>query len=93
MNNENIDFDYCAYITRNGVMRCGSDHINPENKYKKILFDTLQLFRKELCSGQFQDWKDADDWLFSRLNLTESDVIDIYRDRDVVYTGSCKKGD
>ena len=72
-----------------------ANHINPVEKEllkcKEVLYDTWQLFRKELCSGQFQDWKDADDWLFSNLNVTEDYVLDIYRGRDVVYTGSCKK--
>ena len=31
--NENIDFDYCAYITRNGVMRC-DDVMFDEDSFK-----------------------------------------------------------
>lgn len=31
MNNENIDFDYCAYITRNGVMRCDDTMFNEDS--------------------------------------------------------------
>lgn len=63
---------------------------NYVNHYRESLYEVLELFRNTLCEG-FQDWKDADDWLFSRLNLTESDIADIYRGRAIVYTGSCKK--
>lgn len=63
-----------------------------ESKYREMLYDTLQLFRREL-RDKFQDCKDADDWLFSNLNLTKEDALDIYRHRDFVYLGSCKEGE
>jgi hypothetical protein len=62
---------------------------NKTDRYREILFEVLELFRKELYD-EFNDWKDADDWLFSNLTLTESDVADIYRGRSIVYTTSCK---
>lgn len=58
--------------------------------YKETLYEVLELFRKTI-NKDFNDWKDADDWLFSNLNLTRKDVSDIYKGRSMVYTESCKK--
>ena len=50
-----------------------------------LMRQTLELLRNEvqtrrLSSGEkeFSDWKDADDWLFSVLNLTSGDLDAIY---------------
>ena len=47
-----------------------------------LMRQTLELLRNEvqirsLSSGEkeFSDWKDADDWLFSVLNLTSGDLM------------------
>ena len=61
-----------------------------ENYYKECLYEVLELFRNTI-NKDFGDWKDADDWLFSNLNLTEKDISDIYRGRSIVYIVSCKK--
>lgn len=58
--------------------------------YKENLYEVLELFRKTI-NKDFDDWKDADDWLFSNLNLTEKDVLNIYKGRSMVYVASCKK--
>lgn len=60
--------------------------------YKENLYEVLELFRKTI-NKDFDDWKDADDWLFSNLNLTEKDISDIYRGRSIVYVASCRKED
>lgn len=71
-----------------------ANHIHPMekqlNKYRETLFLVLNRYRNELYE-QFQDWKDVDDFVFSRLDLTEAEVHDIYRGRGYVFTGSCKK--
>jgi hypothetical protein len=57
-----------------------------------ILFELLELIRKE-AGQKFHDWKDADDWLFSELDITKAEVDEIYRDRGVMtFTASCKGG-
>ena len=61
-----------------------------ENYYKERLYEVLELFRNTI-NKDFSDWKDADDWLFSNLNLTEKDISDIYKGRSIVYIASCKK--
>lgn len=65
-------------------------NIYKENYYKERLYEVLELFRNTI-NKDFRDWKDADDWLFSNLNLTEKDILDIYRGRSIVYIESCKK--
>lgn len=57
---------------------------------KDLFFETLQMLRG--CTrDMFTDWKDNDDWLFSELNFTKSEIDEIYDGRGVlVYTGSCK---
>ena len=66
-------------------------HINEVDYYKENLYEVLELFRKTI-NKDFDDWKDADDWLFSNLNLTQKDISDIYKGRSMVYVASCKKG-
>lgn len=44
--------------------------IDEIDRYKENLYEVLELFRKTI-NKDFDDWKDADDWLFSNLNLTE----------------------
>ena len=65
-------------------------HIDEIDRYKENLYEVLELFRKTI-NKDFDDWKDADDWLFSNLNLTEKDISDIYRGRSIVYVASCRK--
>lgn len=57
-------------------------------RYKQILFEVLEFLRKEL-NPKFYDWKDCDDYIFANLNLTKSELEQIYKDKDVmVYYGS-----
>lgn len=60
------------------------------DRYKENLYEVLELFRKTI-NKDFDDWKDADNWLFSNLNLTEKDISDIYKGRSIVYVASCRK--
>ena len=50
---------------------------------KALLFETLELFRKEI-GPKFSDWKDADDWLFSSLSITKDELQAIYAGHDVL---------
>lgn len=53
---------------------------------KALLFETLELFHKEIAP-KFSDWKDADDWLFSSLSITKDELQAIYADHDVMVYG------
>lgn len=57
------------------------DDLSP--RAKALLFETLELFRKELAP-KFSDWKDADDWLFSSLSITKDELQAIYAGHDVL---------
>lgn len=57
------------------------DDLSP--RAKALLFETLELFRKELAT-KFSDWKDADDWLFSSLSITKVELQAIYAGHDVL---------
>jgi len=59
-----------------------NDRLSP--RAKQLLFQTLELLRKELGS-RFSDWKDADEWLFSELDFTKEELAQIYKDRGVLY--------
>ena len=48
---------------------------------KELLFQTLELLRKEV-QPKFSDWKDADDWLFSELDYTKDELAQIYAGHD-----------
>ena len=65
-------------------------NLNLIDHYRENLYEVLELFRKTI-NKDFDDWKDADDWLFSKLNLTEKDISDIYKGRSIVYVASCRK--
>lgn len=67
-----------------------STNLNLIGHYRENLYEVLELFRKTIYKD-FDDWKDADDWLFSKLNLTEKDISDIYKGRSIVYVASCRK--
>lgn len=60
------------------------DDLSP--RAKALLFETLELFRKEIAP-KFSDWKDADDWLFSSLSITKDELQAIYADHDVMVYG------
>ena len=60
------------------------DALSP--RAKALLFETLELFRKEIAP-KFSDWKDADDWLFSSLSITKDELQAIYADHDVMVYG------
>lgn len=65
---------------------------NKEDRYRELLFEILELTRNKLCSsGEFDDWKDTDNWLFSKLSLTKSELADVYRGRSIVYIESVKE--
>ena len=65
-------------------------NLNLIDHYRENLYEVLELFRKTIYKD-FDDWKDAYDWLFSNLNLTEKDISDIYKGRSIVYVASCRK--
>ena len=84
-------------ISTNHAYDCGFEdclaqntNLNLIDHYRENLYEVLELFR-ETINKDFDDWKDADDWLFSKLNLTEKDISDIYKGRSIVYVASCKK--
>jgi len=59
-----------------------------DHRAKELLYETLQLFRKEI-QPKFQDWKDADSWLFSSLQITKSELQEIYDGKtDLIYIAS-----
>ena len=60
------------------------DDLSP--RAKALLFETLELFRKEIAP-KFSDWKDADDWLFSSLSITKDELQAIYAGHDVLVYG------
>lgn len=54
-----------------------------------ILFNVLEFIRKQVRDN-FSDWKDADDWLFSNLDITKRELDEIYADSDeLVHCESC----
>ena len=71
----------------NDIKLASSNHdedLSP--RAKALLFETLELFRKEIAP-KFSDWKDADDWLFSSLSITKDELQAIYADHDVMVYG------
>ncbi len=50
---------------------------------KNLFFETIEMLRKTI-SKDFYDWKDADDWLFSELNFTKQELLEIYEGRDTM---------
>ena len=61
-----------------------------------LMFETLELLRKTVtASDDFRDkdWKDADDYIFSELQFTVEDLMNLYQGKDVMlYTGSAIEG-
>lgn len=58
-----------------------------------LLFQTLQLLRKETAKYTTCDWKDIDDHLFSILDFTDEELTNLYAGRDaLIYTGSAIPG-
>ena len=56
---------------------------------KDLFYEVLELLRKEVrTSSDFRnrDWKDADDYIFSALHLTQGDIAEIYSGRRGWYT-------
>lgn len=59
-----------------------------DKRTRKLHYQTLQLLRRSI-RDLFSDWKDADDWLFSQLEFTKSELSEIYDGRgELVYFGS-----
>lgn len=56
--------------------------IRLDNHTKELLFQTIELLRKE-AQPKFSDWKDADDWLFSELDYTKDELAQIYAGHDI----------
>ena len=54
------------------------------HRYRQLLFQVLEMLRKAI-TPRFYDWKDADDWLFSELDITKSELAQIYEGREVCY--------
>ena len=61
-----------------------------------LLFNTLELLRKELRkSDDFRDgdWKDVDDYIFSELDFTVEDLMNLYHGKNqYLYAGSAIEG-
>ena len=53
-------------------------------RQKDLFFETLQMLRA-CVKPRFYDWKDADDWLFSELGFTKSELAEIFAGRGVLY--------
>ena len=56
---------------------------------KGLFYEVLELLRKEVrTSSDFRnrDWKDADDYIFSALHLTQGDIAEIYSAAGAWYT-------
>ena len=49
-----------------------------------LLFSTIQLLRETL-KPQFSDWKDADDYIFSKLDFTRTELKQIFKNRGTLY--------
>lgn len=63
-----------------------------QKRAKQIAFQAIQLLRRtSMESGGFEDWKDADDWIFSEMDLEIDEVNEIFADypNTQVYIGSC----
>lgn len=63
---------------------------------KDLFYEMLELLRKEVrASADFRnrDWKDADDYIFSALHLTQGDIAEIYSGRrTLIYDKSAIEG-
>ena len=63
-----------------------------DKRTRELHYQTLQLLRRSI-RDLFSDWKDADDWLFSELEFTKSELSEIYDGRgELVYLGSAVDG-
>lgn len=66
------------------------------NREKQMFFETLELLRETVRNSRdFEeaDWKDVDDYIFSRLCLTVGDLYEIYHDRStLIYMASAIEG-
>lgn len=60
------------------------NHKQMPHRYRQLLFQALEMLRKAV-TPRFYDWKDADDWLFSELDITKSELAQIYEGREVWY--------
>lgn len=59
-------------------------------RQKDLLLQTLQLLRKQTESN-FYDWKEADDWIFSELDFSKSELIELFKGIEPApYIGSAK---
>ena len=62
------------------------------DRKNEMLFDVIEHARGQ-ANKTFGEWKDADDWLFSELDITKQELEEIYEGRGVmVYGGSCADG-
>jgi len=64
------------------------------NRKNELLFQVIEHARKQAnMHHSFSDWKDADDWLFAKFDITRQELEEIYANRGVmVYGASCVKG-
>ena len=54
-----------------------------------ILFQVLQ-FARETSKEKYTDLKDSDEWLFSKFDITKTELAEIYDGTGIsVYDGSC----
>ncbi len=67
------------------------------DRLRHLLFQTLESYREYLAhTGEFSDWRDADDYLFSNLDIEIGEMEELYADAvpeiicyGCVYGGSC----
>ena len=60
------------------------------DREKDLLFEVIEMLRDKY-SVEFSDWKDCDDYLFSKLDITKDELKQIYAKRNVLYYNySCK---
>lgn len=57
--------------------------MSPE-RCRDVLFCMIELMRKELCD-KFYTMKECDDYIFSLLDLEDSEIAEIYAGRGIIY--------
>ena len=64
--------------------------LTPE-RTKQIAFQAIQLARRLAKEHDFSDQKDADDWVFSEMDLEVNEALEIFADypKTRPYLGSC----
>lgn len=64
---------------KDGFYRQAANHISLDTS---VIRETIELLRSEV-SRAYSDWRDADDWIFSNLSFTKSQLRTIYEGTDI----------